>query len=64
MKQTVEWILVKDRLPNMGEQVILCTDQDVRFQAWINQNQLWCNMDNEPFHTNAQKQIIAWMPFP
>jgi hypothetical protein len=46
MKQTVEWILVKDRLPNMGEQVILCTDQDVRFQAWINQNQLWCNMDN------------------
>ena len=50
-----EWISVKDRLPNIDEQCLLCIENRITKYRWVAIGY---------FHTNYDEYVTHWMPLP
>lgn len=59
-QQEPKWIPVKDRLPTLGEDVLICDcDGDV-YVNFLHIDDKW----GHDYSGNKLKNIIAWMPLP
>lgn len=57
------WIPVKERLPERGERIIVCTEHGFRCEAIMKQSGRYFRYGIEKEEIFGQK-IVAWMPLP
>ena len=57
------WISVKERLPERGERLIVCTEHGFRCEAIMKQSGRYFRYGIENEEIFGQK-IVAWMPLP
>lgn len=57
------WISVKERLPERGERIIVCTEHGFRCEAIMKQSGRYFRYGIENEEIFGQK-IVAWMPLP
>ena len=58
-----EWIPCNEKLPEIGEKVLVCRSDGAITDGWIiNSDNNWLCAWNEYYEYN--NQIIAWMPLP
>ena len=60
-----EWISVIDRLPALGERVLLCVGGTFVGEGWWRENQTWMRYDDLlPIEEIFHKPVTHWMPHP